>query len=906
MIPLQNIYNKVLRDYEGVCTYDTLKNINSHLNLSYLSTWKNGKLNFFVFASQDNDFADDDIIIKCGIKNVRINNTIFDEHNSNNNSTSKLESSPIKFQNSDGMRLVDMDDILVDNSSKELNPQISQEKDIAINNNEDSDDGFYENENPSNSLKVEYNVINICKYWLEGNCTIGKKCKAPHNLNNKLNKQFFEDVGLERYTESERLLLIRNSLPSVCVQHLTVIDREHCQSCCYIHICENYVCGECHKNDENCVRGHDFQTNFNKNILSVYQLQNESSDFLRHLILVSDVRVNTREIGVPSSDTGLSSFNKVSTEDKEKILDAVYDLYKHIVKVYDSKCKIGKLRREKICVFDQFCDITAFFDAHRNLFVLFKYGDKDDEWIIQCRVTDVELLTPGTHLNEKELEEKILTDIPCKYWLAGHCPNNDNCSGKHNLSSQIINKKLEWFDFDEKEKINLLRCSYPTVCIYHNSTEKCANGYKCINMHVCSNFIRDDCYNINGCPYGHSLKEEHTVRILNLFGYEQHLDNERLLKSLILVRGNTESEKIRKQNVLRIIMYVLNEFDGVCSINHLYDYNMLKVDKNILAVKHYFRDYENLTKFCKLPRDSERWILRVKLNLSIPLCIDFLKKECDGNCFRYHLCHSWISQPDNSSCSNNANSCPYSHDISTEHNRKITQQLSIPNEHLSSFIPKLIRSSLPGVCTNYNSRQGCSNLVKCKKLHICIRYVKSIKDSCTKEHCSYGHDFFTERNKYILEQLDFQNCTEAELRCLSISEHIFSKDEACQTFGVAETSMQKREDPNDQLSASLTPHPGLYDDDAIDEICVDFLMDNCNIGSRCKKNHLSNMTYLWQLKIHNSWIALSLSTENELIEKNFCNPSIVQFSLVVSIIVIISLNYNFYSISEYDAKVIST
>ena len=112
--------------------------------------------------------------------------------------------------------------------------------------------------------------LHLCRSYIAGYCSKQEECKLSHNTEDKQNAKVLETVGLPKSIPKDLILqLIRNSLPCLCLDHLTEQGCEQ-DSCYKFHICSQHIKRSCRKSSQECRFGHSFDTAHNEAILKMF------------------------------------------------------------------------------------------------------------------------------------------------------------------------------------------------------------------------------------------------------------------------------------------------------------------------------------------------------------------------------------------------------------------------------------------------------------------------------------------------------------------------------------------------------------------------------------------------------------------------------------------------------------
>ena len=134
--------------------------------------------------------------------------------------------------------------------------------------------------------------LHLCRSFVAGYCSRQEECKLSHNIEERQNAKVLEAAGLPKsIPEDLALLLIRNSLPCLCLDHIRDNGCER-KFCYKFHICSQYIKRSCRRSSQECRFGHSLDTSHNEEILKMFNYTREE---ISGRILAPDIKPNKRE-----------------------------------------------------------------------------------------------------------------------------------------------------------------------------------------------------------------------------------------------------------------------------------------------------------------------------------------------------------------------------------------------------------------------------------------------------------------------------------------------------------------------------------------------------------------------------------------------------------------------------------
>ncbi|XP_039625424.1 protein mono-ADP-ribosyltransferase PARP12-like isoform X2 [Polypterus senegalus] len=229
---------------------------------------------------------------------------------------------------------------------------------------------------------------------------------------------------------------------------------------------------------------------------------------------------------------------------------------------------------------------------------------------------------------------------------------------------------------------------------------------------------------------------------------------------------------------------------------------------------------------------------RIIAKTSVKLC---KAQGCQG-CSGLHLCKFYLF----GDCRFNRTrrGCRFCHDLSSEQNSKVLRDNNLQDLNQKELCQLLLQNEqtlLPPVCFSYNRGSGqygaCPDMANCRRLHICEKFLEG---SCKQgTSCYKSHDLHTGE---ALKMLEDRGLT-SEL--ISSIQNVYLNKLNMKNGNIASTDKGKT------------------------EICLFFVRKDCKHGNKCFEAH-HRMPYQWQVWDGLGWLDL---TDNEQIEKEFCNPA---------------------------------
>lgn len=254
----------------------------------------------------------------------------------------------------------------------------------------------------------------------------------------------------------------------------------------------------------------------------------------------------------------------------------------------------------------------------------------------------------------------------------------------------------------------------------------------------------------------------------------------------------------------------------------------------------------------------------LRLDPKLALCLKhYSANGCSSSiCNDLHMCRNYI----HGRCQSKE-PCFHGHELKTNHNIPI-----LSNLHLSSLsnecLLRVIRNSCKyvdylEVCHHYNTEKGCK-YARCRKLHICKKFVTDIKD-CTG--CSLNHDVL---DRQCLGLLEFHGVPTNETP-RDILVQIRSLSEL-QTTSAPKNKGKMSQNTEPKRNAKTYKSTDIFGDEKITEICIHSIGQKCeDYQNGCKYLHSKN-PFHWQVSYNERWYNIPIF-QTKALENAFCEVS---------------------------------
>ncbi|XP_018019157.1 protein mono-ADP-ribosyltransferase PARP12 [Hyalella azteca] len=380
------------------------------------------------------------------------------------------------------------------------------------------------------------------------------------------------------------------------------------------------------------------------------------------------------------------------------------------------------------------------------------------------------------------------------------------------------------------------------VCKMYND-HCCVDLYACKNLHICQRLFEGEyCCKNDNCSLNHSIVSNQCLSVLDKAGINTNDSPRDLLKCvqnlMNQVKGcharhekaktqilddfqTLQDQEIKVKEIVSSLLVAPGFWSSVSTLSKRLEMSDTNLQK---LINHYY------FLFVIYQKSSEECLVKLQPRMALCHFYSATSKCRNGSsCSFLHFCGAFMS----GICEDDDN-CSQIHYMTEQPNDSILRKAFLNGVPLGLLLPYLkIRfcaPKVPFICFPYNEDE-CHNS-DCNDLHLCYDFLftqKPCKNDCTKNHDVLSYNILP-----LLEKNAIDSLPVSELIGL-LSARI--------------SHWPKR----DSKSASLSESEGQVN---CEEICVEHLSSQCQLGSKCPKLH-SQCGAQWQLFKDGIWFNFS-------------------------------------------------
>ena len=428
------------------------------------------------------------------------------------------------------------------------------------------------------------------------------------------------------------------------------------------------------------------------------------------------------------------------------------EVFDCILKKYNGSVSVDTISK-RLDLFPVGCgDVLKWFKEREEHFLLRQENEKVFE--VSVFINKVRLCVDPT-CSKKDCKCFHV----CRDFIAGFCRFEADCKRNHSFQydkDRNFISKLKLGGLTEEELSKLLQLSMPQVCLKYNNAACISQN--CGRVHICKSFVRRACQGGNcdlGLFHEDTFMEANTAATLKRYDLRfTGRNTNSILNSLLICDKNT-SEKQGKKRVfasyepseMKVFECLCKEFQCSASFSLISKRTDL-FPKEFNDVEAWFRRRKG--SFFITESDNGTILKVDAYSVKARLCLSYNSShfgDCQKqHCSYLHVCKGYITD----SCSYGA-TCPKDHHFQNERNKQLLLRVKL-EKLTDDELRKLVMSSTPQVCTEYNNSGSCDAGYACNRIHICsnhLRKVCSEGDNCALQHDSALH---TPRTEAILQR----------------------------------------------------------------------------------------------------------------------------------------------------------
>ena len=422
------------------------------------------------------------------------------------------------------------------------------------------------------------------------------------------------------------------------------------------------------------------------------------------------------------------------------------EVFDYILKEYNGSVSVDTISK-RLDLFPVGCgDVLKWFKVREENFLLRQ--ENENVFEVSVFINNARLCTNPTCSKQDCKYFHV-----CRDFIAGFCRFEADCKRSHSFQYDKDRKfisKLKLGGLTEEELAKLLQLSMPQVCLKYNNAACISQN--CGRVHICKSFVRKACQDGNcdlGLFHEDTFMEVNTATTLKRYDLRFTGRNANSILNTLLICDKKTCEKQGKCNI------------GVTSkrVEASYEISERKVFECLCKEFQCSASFSLISKrtdlFPKEFNDVEAWFRRRKGSFFITesdngtilkvdaysvrarLCLSYNGSyygDCQKqHCSYLHVCKAYITD----SCSYGV-TCPKDHHFQNERNKQLLSRVKL-EKLTDDELRKLVMSSTPKVCTEYNNSGSCDAGYACNRIHICsnhLRKVCSEGDNCVLEHDS--------------------------------------------------------------------------------------------------------------------------------------------------------------------------
>ncbi|XP_060592131.1 uncharacterized protein LOC132746872 [Ruditapes philippinarum] len=225
-------------------------------------------------------------------------------------------------------------------------------------------------------------------------------------------------------------------------------------------------------------------------------------------------------------------------------------------------------------IYDNMTDITSLLERNEDKFVI-TYSEMDEPlFSVKTDMAICAIFTNDT------CQSHMCHDLHiCKYFLLSKC-SIKNCKFGHNLSTDHNRKVYRHYALDgvdKESKLRLLRyiesrniSTMPLMCKFFNNEGGCKKNNNCTHLHLCKNYINNDCKFNKRCKRCHNILAKQPLSVLKRYGLNPNSFN--IDKLLSILKDTLENgDVVLKRDIQHNRGVRADRHNSLSSINDVHE-----------------------------------------------------------------------------------------------------------------------------------------------------------------------------------------------------------------------------------------------------------------------------------------------------------------------------------------------
>ncbi len=605
----------------------------------------------------------------------------------------------------------------------------------------DDDD---DREDPQEDIEeAELFRVMLTKYG--GKCTVRRLIEEnPHlgQLKSHLDEIEAGPIDEDWFRVSDGQVSVQLACIKICPKYKknTCTDGK----CRELHVCRFGVHGSC-KYGAKCKFHHKLKNDHDASLISELESKGLNEEDILHYLKIQTQDFKSPDEDDSDADSVVSDVSRASSSAVSRTVRS--DVVTYILKQHQGRCKFSDLLLGSFDFRNQ-KDIQEFISRDENKGLFTTEGN-----MVRVVLRSAEICE---EYQTKSCNMKCSKFHLCLLLVQGSCAEG-KCNRLHSLShptNRARQRRQGLEDIKEADILLYLKLLHQerqqdetnVKNLFHQDRQQYETNVKSKGA-LDKDAARNDkpraevaSYRKGSLGSGNERKgSEHEAS-----GGDEKLDSH-ALENLKDLNALGDTAKRRKRDVLN---WLLDEEDGCGSLVNLHQ-----------AMRHEFNTTVELQAWLTGPQGKAFCVVKPAVTpeetlvmLFVPafqICFHYISdKDCrEKNCTFLHLCMDFALD----ACARS--NCSLSHNPRSPHNQTTLKKVGVEFDSDDDLL-NAIGDSIPSVCAEHNAPDGCRDSTRCRKFHICAKYLQF---SCPQNICTKGHDLKNFHNNGLISALGMKD-----------------------------------------------------------------------------------------------------------------------------------------------------